>query len=286
MRFRNSKNTIFVNIGMSSISVIISTYNQPNHLDLVLAGYASQKFLDFELIIADDGSDKRTLHVIEAFRTNHNLPITHVWQEDDGFQKTKILNKAILKAKSEYLIFTDGDCIPRDDFVAAHFSLRRPSCALSGGYFKLNKKVSSCIDKALIYSQKCFKKNWLIAQGQEKSFKMTKLSRSARYAKALNMVTTTKATFDGMNVSCWLKDIVAVNGFDERMTYGGEDREVGERMVNNGIKFIQIRYSAICLHLHHDRPYKNDSLIKKNQAIRRLTRKNKAIKTPFGIIKE
>ncbi|MBO3116189.1 glycosyltransferase family 2 protein [Winogradskyella sp. DF17] len=270
---------------MSSISVIISTYNQPNQLDLVLAGYVCQKFSGFELIIADDGSDKRTLDVIKAFRKNHDLPITHVWQEDDGFQKTKILNKAILKAKSDYLIFTDGDCIPRDDFVATHFSLKKPNCALSGGYFKLNKKVSSCIDKSLIYSQECFEKNWLISQGQEKSFKMTKLSRSAGYAKTLNMVTTTKATFDGMNVSCWLKDILAVNGFDERMAYGGEDREVGERMVNNSIKFIQIRYSAICLHLYHDRPYKNDSFIKQNQAIRSLTRKNKIIQTPFGIVK-
>ena len=267
------------------VSVIISTYNQPEWLELVLYSYDIQTENHFEIIIADDGSDERTKRVIDKFSEQSKLSTIHVWQEDNGFQKTKILNKAIMASNSEYLIFTDGDCIARKDFVETHFKLKRNYCALSGGYFKLTKKISDSISKNIIREQKCFDKNWLLGKGQPKSFKLNKLTKSNIKASVLNTTTPTKATFDGMNVSCYKSDILAVNGFDERMQYGGEDREVGERMMNNGVKFLQIRYSAICVHLHHDRPYKNTEAEVLNQQIRATTKREKAKWTAFGINK-
>lgn len=266
-------------------SVIISTYNQPKWLELVLYSYSIQSAENFEIIIADDGSDTRTKNVIDSFLGKTELEVTHVWQVDHGFQKTKILNKAILASNTNYLIFTDGDCIARKDFVETHLSLRKEKSALSGGYFKLNENVSNQISEEVINSQKCFDKDWLIEQGQTKSFKFNKLTKSKQKAKILNTLTPTKATFDGMNVSCYKSDILAVNGFDERMQYGGEDREVGERMMNNGIKFQQIRYSAICVHLYHERSYENEEVIQKNLKIRAITKGEKLKKTPFGIEK-
>jgi glycosyltransferase involved in cell wall biosynthesis len=97
------------------ISVIVSTYNQPEWLRKVLHGYLSQTFCDFELLIADDGSDDRTAVVVNDFERLARFSIRHIWQEDDGFQKTKILNKAITAADGDYLVFSDGDCIPRKD---------------------------------------------------------------------------------------------------------------------------------------------------------------------------
>lgn len=267
-------------------SVIISTYNQPEWLRLVLHSYSIQTVTDFEIIVADDGSDERTKVVIDTFSAQTELNVIHVWQEDDGFQKTKILNKAIIASNSEYLIFTDGDCIARKDFVETHLNLRKVNCALSGGYFKLTVSVSNEVSEDIINWQKCFDKDWLIQQGQSKSFKFNKLTSSKQKAKLLNTLTPTKATFDGMNVSCYKKDILAVNGFDERMQYGAEDREVGERMMNNGITFLQVRYSAICVHLYHDRPYKNDAVFEKNEEIRKQTKRNKARFTNFGIDKK
>jgi glycosyltransferase involved in cell wall biosynthesis len=266
-------------------SVIISTYNQPQWLRLVLYSYEKQTTKNFEIIIADDGSDERTKTVIDNFYSETNLKLVHVWQEDNGFQKTKILNKAIQASNSPYIIFTDGDCLAREDFVEAHLKLKRPNCALSGGYFRLTEMMSDQITKEHIEAQKCFDQDWLVRQGQPKSFKLNKLTRSKHKAQLLNTLTPTKATFDGMNVSCYKADILAVNGFDERMQYGAEDREVGERMMNKGIKFLQVRYSAICVHLHHDRPYKNDESQALNQNIRRETKKSKATYTKFGIIK-
>jgi glycosyltransferase involved in cell wall biosynthesis len=267
-------------------SVIISTYNQPEWLDLVLHSYSTQTNKAFEIIIADDGSDERTKEVVDNFKKSTDLLVKHIWQKDEGFQKTKILNKAIGLSETDYLIFTDGDCIARNDYVETHLRLRRKNNALSGGYFKLTEAISLLINKAIIDSQECFDKNWLIAHGQPKSFKLNKLTRSKLKSRVLNMFTPTKATFDGMNASCWKSDIIAVNGFDERMQYGGEDREVGERMMNNGIRFLQVRYSTICVHLYHNRPYKNESAERRNLEIRKATKKHKTTYTKFGINKD
>jgi len=267
------------------VSVIISTYNQPEWLRKVLWGYNQQTYKNVEVIVADDGSDTKTSQLIESLRKEVFYPIKHVWQEDSGFQKTKILNKAILETSTDYLIFTDGDCIPRQDFVASHLNKRRLNCFLSGGYFKLPEQTSNLITKEHIDKQNCFEELWLIKHGVKKSFKMNKLRRGTFKTWFLNTFTTTKATFDGMNASAWKKDIINVNGFDERMTYGGEDRELGERLMNMGVRPIQARYSLVCLHLYHERPYKNNISLSKNNAIRKSTKQNKTVFTEFGLVK-
>jgi GT2 family glycosyltransferase len=79
--------------------------------------------------------------------------------------------------------------------------------------------------------------------------------------------------------------VVRVNGFDERMAYWAQDREFGERLVHAGVRGVQIRYSAICVHLHHERPYKTPESRERNQQIRLETRRNRARWTAFGINK-
>lgn len=267
------------------ISVIISTYNQPEWLQKVLIGFEHQTFRDFEIIIADDGSTEETFKVVDGFKQNLKLKVQHIWQEDKGFQKTKILNKAILESNGDYLIFTDGDCIPRKDFVEKHISLKKENCFLSGGYFKLPSDISQKITEENIINQSCFDKSWLLENGLKASFKLHKLISKGRKERFMNIFTPTKATWDGMNASGFKKDILSVNGFDERMQYGGEDRELGERLMNKGIKPIQIRYSAICVHLHHDRNYANAEAIFKNKTIRKETKIRKKSWTDFGIKK-
>lgn len=268
-----------------STSVIISTYNQPEWLRKVLIGYEQQNFKNFEIVIADDGSTVETKNLIEAFQNNSELKIKHVWQEDDGFQKTKILNKTILVAAGDYLIFTDGDCIPRNDFVSKHISLKKENHFLSGGYFKLPSSISQEITKEDIVQQSCFDKDWLVQKGLKPSFKLNKLTSSGLKEWTLNTFTPTKATWDGMNASGFKKDILSVNGFDERMQYGGEDREMGERLMNKGIKATQIRYSAVCIHLHHERGYATEEQKSRNQEIRKETKLQKKTWTEFGIDK-
>ena len=104
------------------ISIIISTYNSIEWLKKVLWGYNQQIFLNFEIVIADDGSKEETKIEIENLKKEVQYSINHVWHEDNGFQKSQILNKAIVACKAPYIIMSDGDCIPRKDFVAIHNS--------------------------------------------------------------------------------------------------------------------------------------------------------------------
>ena len=267
------------------ISIILSTYNQPSWLEKALQGYEFQTFKDFEILIADDGSKDETKFLIENYKKKSKLKITHIWHEDNGFQKTIILNKSIIYAKSDYLLFSDGDCIPRSDFVEKHISQREKKYFLSGGYFKLPLSISEIISIDDIKNQNCFDINWLKKNGLNLSIKNYKLTARGCTEKLLNRLTPTKATWNGHNSSGWKKDILNVNGFDERMQYGGEDRELGERMLNLGIKSKQLRYSAVCVHLDHTRSYVKQEMIEKNNIIRKKVKQTKSVYTLHGIKK-
>ncbi|MGY5850255.1 glycosyltransferase family 2 protein [Salegentibacter sp. F14] len=268
------------------ISVIISTYNAVEWLRKTLTGYRIQDTAEFELVIADDGSSQETRHFLEEFQKESPVAVIHVWHEDNGFQKSKILNKAIVASNADYILMSDGDCIPRKDFVSTHLKYREEGFFLSGGYFKLPMDISKRISTEDIISQKCFDKACLKQYGLKSSIKNMKLSAGRKSAFVLNNLTPTSATWNGHNASGWKKDILAVNGFDERMQYGGQDRELGERLSNHGIKSKQIRYSAVCVHLDHPRGYKTPESIAFNKQIRKETREQEKAFTPFGIEKQ
>ncbi len=265
------------------ISIIISTYNSETWLEKVLWSYHAQTFNDFEIIIADDGSKKQTFDLIEIMKNEVHYPIVHIWHEDNGFRKTRILNKAIMACNADYILMSDGDCLARNDFVKIHLDGREKGYFLSGGYFMLPMNISKAITKQDILNQNCFNLKWLRPRGLRSSFKNNKLTATGLKSKILNSITSTKASWNGHNASGWKKDILVVNGFDERMQYGGEDRELGERLFNLGIKSKQIRYSAICLHLDHPRGYINQESINKNLSIRSITRNEKRTWTKYGI---
>jgi len=268
-----------------TVGVIISTYNNPAWLEKVLWGYTLQTVQNLEIIIADDGSGQPTEDLIKLFKTEFNLNIKHVWQKDDGFQKSRILNKAIVKAESEYLIFTDQDCIPRKDFVETHLKFARKDYFLSGGYFKLPMSISQELTLEDIQTESAFNLKWLFVHGLKKSFKSTKLWKCELWARFMNFITPAAASWNGCNASGWKSDMMAINGFNEEMQYSGQDREFGERLWNFGLKSRQIRYSSICLHLDHKRPYKTEETMRKNKAIRKDTRRSNRIETPNGIRK-
>lgn len=268
------------------ISIIISTYNSPEWLSKVLYGFNTQTFRNFEIVIADDGSDEKTKVCISEIQKEVFFDIKHVWHEDNGFQKTIILNKAILAAQTNYILMTDGDCIPREDFVETHIKYREQGYFISGGYFKLPMELSLRINKNDIYSGIIFKIKYLKNNGLSPNFKNNKIYASGFWSWFLNRVTPTNASWNGHNASGWKSDFLAVNGFDERMQYGGEDREFGERLINLGIKSKQIRYSTVCLHLDHARGYVKPEMIEKNLQIRKQTKQLALTWTDFGIIKK
>ncbi len=264
------------------LSVIVSTYNAPAWLEKVLWGYAIQSHRDFELIVADDGSGDETARLLRR-HAGRGAPIRHVRQEDEGFRKSRILNRAIAAARANYLVFSDGDCIPRADFLATHAALARPGRFLSGGYVKLPLKVSRAIARDDVRSGRAFSPAWIRARGGRDPKRLVKLAMPRRAAPAADLLTTTRPTWNGHNASGWRRDIVAANGFDERMAYGGQDRELGERLENAGIRGLQVRHRAVCVHLDHPRAYATRESIARNRRIRRATRARGMLRTPFGI---
>ena len=267
------------------LSIIISTYNSEEWLRKVLLGYAAQTEKDFEIIIADDGSSDNTKQVVDFFRDKFENEIQHIWHEDLGFRKCRILNLAVLASKTEYLLFTDGDCIPRKDFVAMHLKNKEEGYFLSGGYFKLPMTISKIIEDNDISNQNCFNVFWLKSKGLKINFKITKLVKNKYFASFMNWVTPTKRSWNGHNSSGFKKDILAINGFNELLEYGGEDREMGERLFNFGLLSKQIRYSAICLHLDHSRSYVNQEKIAFNNSVRNFNKKHHITYIENGIDK-
>ncbi len=270
---------------LPKITLIIATYNAVDWLEKVLYGYSVQNYKDFEIIIADDGSTEETKKLIEKFKEDYPVNIIHLWHADEGYRRQTILNKAIVEANHEYIVFTDGDCIPKNDFLERHAMYAEKGKFLSGGYCKLDMELSKLIKKEDIISGNCFDVAWLKKNGNLGSSQQRKLGSGELVSMLLDTFTPSNASFNNCNSSAWKEDLIAINGYDERMRYGGPDRELGERLENYGINGKQIRHRALCLHLDHARGYKTKESLDANLAIRKETKTKKIIKTPFGIEK-
>jgi glycosyltransferase involved in cell wall biosynthesis len=265
------------------VAVILTTYNQPLWLEKVLWGYAAQTMQDFELLIADDGSDAATASIVEQQRAAFGARLRHLWQEDRGFRKCEILNKAIAATDADYIIFSDGDCIPRADFVAAHVRLARPRRFLSGGVIWLPPLLSTQITREDIVSGRLADAAWLSANGWHGGRRRLRLVRSRAAATLLDGVTPTPATLNGHNASVWREALLEANGFDADMGYGGLDRALGERLTNLGVRGRRIRFRALCFHLHHERPYRLPEVVQRNREIRARIRRQHLTRARVGI---
>jgi len=264
------------------ISVVLSTYEQPRALALALRGYARQTYSDFELVVADDGSGPETASTVRR-ATDQGLDVYHVRHEDRGFRKTEALNRAIVAASGAYLIFSDGDCIPRDDFVATHVRLAEPDRFLSGGYLKLPESVTRAVDETAIDSGHVFDLSWLRREGYRPGHRASRLTRSLMLARVLDAITPTRPTWNGHSASTWKEHLLDVNGFDLDMGWGGLDRAVGERLDNSGVHGKQVRHRAVCVHLYHERPYEDPAAMEANRVIRDRIRRLRETRAPSGL---
>ncbi len=265
------------------VSVILTTYQSPAWLEKVLWGYSVQTFRDFEIVVADDGSGAETRDVIDAVRDETGMEIQHIWHADDGFRKCEILNKGIISSRADYLVFSDGDCIPRNDFLAEHVRHARQGTFLTGSYVRLPMTTSERITKDEILSGRCFDWGWLVANGLPVTRKTRKLKPHKRWAWVLNQLAVARTNFKGGNSSVWKEDVLAINGFDQRMQWGGLDREFGVRLKNYGVKARHIRYDTHVLHLDHGRGYRDVEQAKANKMLREQNRKEGVIRTGHGL---
>ncbi len=249
-----AKPTLFVHA--QKVSLIVSTYEQPRHLELVCAGILRQSYKNLEVLFCDDGSGSSTLKVIEDFKALAPFPVQHFWQPHEGFRKCKILNQAIREAQGETLIFLDGDSIPHKHYVLDHAQNQEAGTYLAGRRLELGPTLShSMTPKKIRNGFFDFPKPALlksILKGET-----THLQRSLRvpfpiFRKILKM--NHIIDMKGGNFSVSKKVMDAINGFDETYEgYGREDTDVEIRFQNLGLKIKSLKGLALQFHVWHEK---------------------------------
>ena len=257
---------------MSLVSgVIVSTYENPRALDLVLRGWARQSVTPSHIVIADDGSGPGTAEVVARWGATH-VRLEH----GQRFGKCRVANAAILKAQAlgvTWLLFTDGDWLPARDLLSRHLEETRPARFVSGGGIRLSREVSEAI-RAEDVDSGAFER-----QGGNKP----QYALPRPIGHLLDRIQPRRAPWKGGNSSAWLADIVRVGGYDERFGWGLEDNELGARLENAGVRGFSIRYSAPVYHLWHEQPWKHEAALADHQRMLEETRRTRATWTDHGI---
>ncbi len=233
------------------IAVIVTTYNRPDALAAVLAGYRAQCAAEFELIIADDGSTDDTRRVIEEFKSRVAFPVAHVWHEDRGFRAAAIRNRALAATRADYIIFSDGDCVPAPRFVERHQQLAERGWFVAGNRVLLNEGLTRRVLRDGLPIHDWTFTAWLAAWLRRDINRWLPLVRlpDGRFRKSAPQ------RWEGVktcNLAAWRDDLVRVNGLDE--TYSGwglEDSDLVIRLLHAGIKHKSARFAAPVFHLWH-----------------------------------
>jgi glycosyltransferase involved in cell wall biosynthesis len=228
-----------------SASVILTTYNQPELLERTLLGYARQDSRDFELVIADDGSTPATAALIARHMGSFPVPLRHVWQPDDGFRKARAVNLAVLYSRADYLIFSDGDCIPERSFVSEHLRAASPGRYVVGGYLRLSKAQTRALTPEDVRS----------GRFESLASRLQRISLWFEHAKSLLYIAVRKHRKPhmlGLNFSVDRASFARVNGFDMKFeNCGREDSDLRNRMQLAGLGARSLWYRSGVFHQHH-----------------------------------
>ncbi|MDI6027118.1 glycosyltransferase family 2 protein [Corticibacterium sp. UT-5YL-CI-8] len=235
-----------------SITVIVSTYNWPEALSLSLQSLAKQTDLDFEIIVADDGSRAETANLIKAFSQASPVPVLHVWQEDDGFRKARILNQAIRAARGGYLVFLDGDCIAQEDFIARHRLLSRPGYVVTGSRILMSETLSKALCAKGVVDLPSVRRKAIGLRLKGDISKLLSLLLKFPDNPFRNYRKFQWRRIKGCNFSCWKSDALAVDGYDEAyIGWGHEDADFVFRLYEAGIDRRSGAFATEVLHIWH-----------------------------------
>jgi glycosyltransferase involved in cell wall biosynthesis len=225
------------------ISLIITTFNWKEALELSILSVFKQIHLPTEIIIADDGSDADTSRMIESLRQSSPIPIVHSWQQNKGFRLSRSRNKAISIAKGDYIILIDGDIVLEENFIADHLEAAKKGYFIQGSRVLINDKSSQ-----LALEQKelspCFTDPGV--ENRKNCIRSNLLSKLFSFSsKRLPGIKT-------CNFAFWREDAEIVNGFNEDFVgWGREDSEFTARLLHNGTKRQNLKFKAVAYHLYH-----------------------------------
>ena len=232
---------------MPQATIIISVYKNVRVLKRVLESLEQQTFQDFEVIISEDGCCREMAEFVGSYEWR--WPMQHLTQEDLGWRKELALNRAVVAARADWLIFIDGDCILHRRFVEMHVRYRAPHVMLAGKRIKLSPQLS---ERMMEGERICFAPYLLIHRG-------CRYVEEAFYIPLAKILRRRVRHLVGSNMSMSREDLMAINGFDENYTRPatGEDYDIEWRMIRNGCRIVSLRNLAVQYHIWHKENWTN-----------------------------
>lgn len=235
------------------ISVVVSTYDRPDALDAVLRGLSKQTDKRFEIVVADDGSGPATTEVVAKWQEAPRLRIAHVWHPDNGFRLAEIRNRAVVASAGDYLIFLDGDCIPRRDFIAAHRRLAETGWMVCGHRLMLTEAFTEAAVRDRLPIEDWTLRQWI------RELRRGSINRLSPFVRLPNglwrrvLVRRRPNKVRGCNMAVWRSDLLKVDGFDgELVGWGHEDNDIATRLGITGVLLKDGRWATGVLHLWHE----------------------------------
>ena len=237
------------------ISVIVPTYNRPQALKLCLLSLASQSIMPYEVLIADDGSTTETRETVIDMRQKlkHAFPINHVWHEDIGFRKPKILNEAVRQSTGDYLVFIDGDCMAHRHFIRSHVEKSSPDAILSGKRVEIGRELTEqLLANGTVLNSLNIRLLWDAFMKRSRKVDEAIMFKNQYLRRLTHRDRIADDGVWGCNFSLYKDLFIAVNGCDEDFLDGSiEDNDLGIRVQNQGKQIRLVRGLAIIFHLWH-----------------------------------
>jgi len=257
----------------TTISVVITTYNRPDALTAVLEACFAQDDRNFEIIIADDGSTHNTRECVARLKPRSPVPLTHVWQPDQGFRAAMARNKGTLAAVGDYIVFLDGDCIPRRDFIAQHRKLARRGYLVSGSRVLLSAALTG---RVLASGLDLERQGWIA------KLRLRLVGDINKFPQLLFTwpdIFRARKSFSwrrikSCNLAIWRSDLDMVNGFDEGFVgWGHEDSDLVVRLFNAGVMRKDGAFATEVFHLWHKESVRDQETSNRDVVLARAAHK-------------
>jgi glycosyltransferase involved in cell wall biosynthesis len=262
------------------LSVVLTTYQRPKHLERSLASLALQRGVAgrFELIVADDGSQDRTHDVVHQFARRADFPVRLTTHPHSGYRIALCRNDGVRASCGQYLLFSDADCLFPPDHLATHLRARRPGVVLAGNCFRLSQQANERIDLASIESGAF--QNF---GSRSERRRLLRLWLKNQYYQWIRH--PSKPKLNGCDIGIWRCDIEKVNGFDEGFVgWGCEDDDLGKRLRRAGVRIETIIGQTRVYHLWHPLDPTHPGVWRSGANVRRLLAPGKPIRCRRGII--
>jgi glycosyltransferase involved in cell wall biosynthesis len=240
--------------GPDLISLIVTTYQWPQALSRVLECLDRLDDHRFEIVVADDGSGPETAAVIAAQAKASRVPLRHSWQPNRGFRAAESRNKAVALSRGDYLVFLDGDCLARPDFLAAHRALAEPGWFVAGNRALLSPAFTAQLldspDAVADWSQRPLG-GWIGARLRGDLNRLAPMLHLPAGWQRKNKPREWRGA-KTCNLAVWRRDFLAIDGFDESYVgWGHEDADLAVRLIRSGVLRKEGRFAASVLHLWH-----------------------------------